>query len=64
MTGAVTVAAVVGLLSLFAGVALGWYLRRTNDWCPTCGEQLTCGACPAGVAAWQEEPAAAGVSRH
>ncbi|MEU4691837.1 hypothetical protein [Actinoplanes sp. NPDC023714] len=46
MTGAVTVSAIVGLLSLFAGVALGWYLRRTNDWCPTCGEQLTChGTC-------------------
>ncbi|MBB2944593.1 hypothetical protein FB565_004326 [Actinoplanes lutulentus] len=43
MTGAVTVSAIVGLLSLFSGVALGWYLRRTNDWCPTCGEQLTCG---------------------
>ncbi|WP_245973122.1 hypothetical protein [Actinoplanes lutulentus] len=38
-----TVSAIVGLLSLFSGVALGWYLRRTNDWCPTCGEQLTCG---------------------
>ena len=42
MTGAITVAALVGLLSLLAGVALGWYLRRTNDWCPTCGEQLAC----------------------
>ncbi|MEU4419022.1 hypothetical protein AB0F81_00200 [Actinoplanes sp. NPDC024001] len=59
MTGAVTISAVVGLLSLFSGVALGWYLRRTNDWCPTCGEQLTCGACPVGVH-WQEQPAAAG----
>jgi hypothetical protein len=38
MTGAVTVAALVGLLSLFAGVALGWYLRSTNDWCPECTE--------------------------
>ena len=37
MTGAVTVSAVVGLLSLFAGVALGWYLR-SNDDCPTCAE--------------------------
>ena len=46
MTGAVTVSAIVGLLSLFSGVALGWYLRRTNDWCPACGEQLTChGTC-------------------
>lgn len=38
MTGAVTVSAVVGLLSLFAGVAVGWYLRSGNDWCPTCTE--------------------------
>lgn len=39
MTGAVTVAAIVGLLSLFAGVALGWYLRSTNDWCADCARQ-------------------------
>jgi hypothetical protein len=45
MTGAVLVAAVVGLLSLLGGVALGWYLRRTNDWCSTCGEQLACDGC-------------------
>jgi hypothetical protein len=51
MTGAVLVAAVVGLLSLLGGVALGWYLRRTNDWCPACGEQLACEGCGAG-AAW------------
>jgi hypothetical protein len=61
MTGAVTISAVVGLLSLFSGVALGWYLRRTNDWCPTCGEQLSCGACPVGVQRHQQ-PAAAGQS--
>ncbi|GAA0439654.1 hypothetical protein FHR83_005973 [Actinoplanes campanulatus] len=54
MTGAVTVSAVVGLLSLFAGVALGWYLRRTNDWCPTCGEQLSCGACKMPIN-WSEQ---------
>jgi hypothetical protein len=51
VTGAVTIAAVVGLLSLLAGVALGWYLRRTNDWCPACGDQLACDGCGAG-AAW------------
>jgi hypothetical protein len=45
MTGAVALAAVIGLASLLAGVALGWYLRRTNDWCPDCGDQLTCTAC-------------------
>lgn len=45
MTGAVTVAAVVGLLSLLGGVALGWHLRRTNDWCPSCGDQMAGHAC-------------------
>ncbi|GAB2581706.1 hypothetical protein Aab01nite_58840 [Paractinoplanes abujensis] len=45
MTGAVTVAAVVGLLSLLAGVALGWYLRRANTWCPDCGDQMACAGC-------------------
>jgi hypothetical protein len=39
MTGAVTVSAIVGLMSLFAGVGLGWYLRSTNDWCPDCTDQ-------------------------
>jgi hypothetical protein len=58
MTGAVTVAAFVGLLSLLAGVALGWYLRRTNDWCPACGEQLACEGCGAG-AAWPKQAATA-----
>ena len=38
MTGAITVAAVVGLLSLLAGVALGWHLRRTDEWCAGCAE--------------------------
>jgi hypothetical protein len=54
MTGAVTVAALVGLLSLLSGVALGWYLRRTNDWCPNCGDQLTCEGC-GNKAAWPRE---------
>jgi hypothetical protein len=45
MTGAVVVAVLVGLVSLLAGVALGWYLRRRNDWCPDCGDQLTCQGC-------------------
>ncbi|HEX5203426.1 hypothetical protein ACFQS1_30005 [Paractinoplanes rhizophilus] len=55
MTGALVVAALVGLLSLLAGVALGWYLRRSNDWCPACGEQLSCQGCGAG-AAWPKRP--------
>ncbi|MFI5493450.1 hypothetical protein [Actinoplanes sp. NPDC051859] len=60
MTGAVTLSALIGLCSLLAGVALGWYLRRTNDWCPHCGEQLGCDSCGA-KAAWprhrEPEPA-------
>lgn len=47
MIGAILVAAVVGLLSLLAGVALGWYLRRANNWCPSCGDQLACESCGA-----------------
>ena len=39
MTGAVTVSAIVGLLSLLAGVALGWHLRPTDDECPACGKE-------------------------
>jgi hypothetical protein len=62
MTGAVTVAALVGLLSLLGGVALGWYLRRTNDWCVSCGDQLACEGCGSG-AAWPREPATP-VGRH
>ena len=51
MTGVVLIATAVGLLSLLAGVALGWYLRRSNDWCPACGAQLACDGCGSG-AAW------------
>ncbi|GAB1695085.1 hypothetical protein [Krasilnikovia sp. M28-CT-15] len=45
MIGAVAVAALVGLASLLTGVALGWHLRRTNNWCPGCGDRLACTAC-------------------
>lgn len=44
MTGAVALAAVVGLLSLLGGVALGWHLRPTDDGRPACAE---CGEEPA-----------------
>ena len=54
MIGAIAAAAVVGLISLLAGVALGWYLRRSNDWCPHCGDQLSCDGC-GGRAAWPRE---------
>jgi hypothetical protein len=57
MTGAVALAALVGLLSLLAGVALGWYLRRSNDWCSACGNQLACEECGTG-AAWPKRPLA------
>jgi len=63
MTGAVAVAALVGLLSLLGGVALGWYLRRSNDWCPACGEQLACEGCGAG-AAWPKRPLASTTQHH
>jgi hypothetical protein len=45
MTGAVAVAALTGLLSLVAGVALGWRLRRANEWCTDCGRQMGCETC-------------------
>jgi hypothetical protein len=45
MTGAVALAALIGLASLLAGVALGWYLRPANNGCQKCGDQLTCVAC-------------------
>ncbi len=51
MTGYVVLASVIGLVSLLAGVALGWYLRRTNDWCAHCGDQMTCTGCGS-RAAW------------
>ncbi|MEU7907898.1 hypothetical protein [Actinoplanes sp. NPDC049118] len=51
MTGAVALAALIGLASLLGGVALGWYLRRTNDWCAHCGDQLSCESCGS-KAAW------------
>ncbi len=40
----------VGLVGLLAGLALGWYLRRINHWCPQCGDVLTCAACRKRVA--------------
>jgi hypothetical protein len=54
MTGVVTIATLVGLVCLLFGVALGWYLRRTNDWCANCGDQLACEAC-GNKAAWPRE---------
>ena len=38
-------AALIGLLSMLAGLALGWYLRRSNDWCSHWGVQLSCNGC-------------------
>ena len=56
MTGAVALASLVGLLCLLAGVALGWYLRRSNDWCAHCGDHLACESCGS-RAAWPRTPA-------
>ncbi|GIJ50142.1 hypothetical protein Val02_70280 [Virgisporangium aliadipatigenens] len=38
----VTLITVFGLL---AGVALGWYLRSVNTWCPQCGDAMSCAGC-------------------
>jgi len=54
MTEMVTVVGLVGLLGLLAGLVLGWYLRRANDWCPHCGDQLGCEGCGK-KAAWPRE---------
>jgi hypothetical protein len=35
----------IALAGLFAGLALGWYLRRVIAWCPQCGDALTCAGC-------------------
>jgi hypothetical protein len=51
MIGVVLLVTLVGVVGLLAGVALGWWLRRTNDWCTHCGDQLTCEACGS-RAAW------------
>lgn len=39
------VTALLVLIGLMAGLALGWYLRRINTWCPTCGDTLVCAGC-------------------
>jgi hypothetical protein len=51
MTGFIAVTGIVGLVCLLSGLAMGWYLRKTNDWCPHCGDQLTCVGCGS-RAAW------------
>lgn len=60
MTGAVALAALIGLASLLAGVAVGWYLRRTNAWCRECGAQMICEDCGTG-AAWPPRRATSNV---
>ena len=32
--------ALASLPALLTGIALGWYLRRINSWCPRCGDTL------------------------
>lgn len=45
MTGMVPIIAMVALSSVLIGMALGWYLRRANAWCPHCGDVLSCRRC-------------------
>lgn len=45
MSGMVPTIAAVAIFFLLAGVALGWYLRRANAWCPRCGGALRCRGC-------------------
>jgi hypothetical protein len=45
MTTSMAMIALVALSSLLVGLALGWYLRRVNAWCPECGDFLTCSTC-------------------
>ncbi|MFG1605965.1 hypothetical protein [Actinoplanes sp. NPDC049265] len=58
MTGAVALTALIGAACLLAGIAVGWYLRRTNDWCTHCGDQLSCEGCGK-RAAWPRPEASA-----
>lgn len=37
--------ALLVLIGSLVGLALGWYLRRINTWCPSCGDTLVCAAC-------------------
>lgn len=37
--------ALASLPALLTGIALGWYLRRINSWCPRCGDTLACAGC-------------------
>jgi hypothetical protein len=39
------VTALLVLIGLLAGLVLGWYLRRINTWCPSCGDTLACTGC-------------------
>lgn len=32
-------------LAVTVGVALGWYLRAMNSWCPYCGAGMACSEC-------------------
>jgi hypothetical protein len=35
----------IGLTGILAGIAMGWYLRSVNAWCPQCGAAVSCTAC-------------------
>ncbi len=56
MSGTVALTALLAVLILLVGVALGWYLRGANSWCPECGHRLTCQGCGTDAAAWSARP--------
>jgi hypothetical protein len=61
MSGMSELTALIAILCLLSGVAIGWYLRRINAWCPHCGDVLTfpmCGGRPTWSAPGRTRPPA------
>jgi len=45
MSGLGLAIALTAVCSVPVGMAIGWFLRRANTWCPRCGGVLTCRGC-------------------
>ena len=43
-------AIIAALVAHVLGIAVGWALRGTGSWCPTCGSWMACTQCPRPVA--------------